>query len=1346
MIIRKMLAAGMVGCALTVVGGSGSFAAGDQPQGAFDGIDTKLRSGQQSPAITISREVPPESLQQEADSLAAAVAAIRGKPFGTAKEKSKLAELANVVTQLRENIAVALPQGNPDEIAFLTDELLSIEGQFATVGFGILNRETTGLTAAVKSLQDEGRSGPEVELVKLAAVAAATAQFKLDVINASSQGDTKRIVALYSTLESLQAQLAGLRNSLYAPLARYTNPMRGTASTGGFARGNTFPATAVPFGFNMWSPVNRNDNSFYEFYSDEDATRPIDTIQAFTVTHQPSRWIGNRQTLQIMPVNKTDANGSPIGNKDQRAEKFKRENETSNAHYYSLKFDNGTRTEISPTDHAAYFRFTVPAGQETLNVMFDVFTGGTAISYDPAAGTVSGRTNHNTNGSTTMFFYAEFDTAIKQVIGNGFPSSARFDTKTSKVVSMRIATSFISIDQAKDNLVQEIGTKTFDQVKKLAQAAWDERLNIIKVDGATEDQKVTLYSNLYRSFLYPNSGWENVRGTPKYMSPYTTTNPLKQGKIWVNNGFWDTYRTTWPLYTLLIPREAGEMLDGFVNAYKDGGWMPRWSGPGYADSMVATSLDVVVADAYLKGVRNFDVDSAYKAILRDATAPGGGGVGRHGMEEWPFYGYRPGDSEGVAWAMEGYLNDFGGSQLAKALGKTDDAAYLANNAISYPKIFDGTSTGIWAGGWFRVMDRSGNVNNVNTLDGSKCAGMTPQTWRCGYTEGNAWSYAFLVPQDGQGLANLYGGREQLKAKLDKFFTTPPVLLPGGYGGIIHEMNEARKAHEWANVGEYQHGNQPTHHSIYMYNFAGYPAGGQKVLRDVMDKLYFSGFDANGKSNGWGYIGDEDNGEQGAWYVLSAMGIYPVSMGRPEYAIGAPYFPKMTVTLKDAAGNPHELVIKAPGVSATNRYVQSVKLKKSGEQVAVPITRSYLRHDELANGGELEFEMGPAASTWGTGPDDVPSSITTGSERPKPLVSLVPRGGYQLSASSGAVAALSNRNSSGSAWTHPAGTPAWIQADKLESELLDRVNIYTLTSASKDQAPVSWVLKGSKDGTNWVTLDQRSNQTFDWDRQVRPFALSAPADYASFRLEFTGAGAVSASEFELLGAADVAPNPSSGPARPVITTPLSVLSGLGEISIAGTGVAASTVRVTEAGTTRCETTVDTSGNWTCSLVLSNGPHTLVAVQVAPDGGVSRPSAQVSITVGNPLRADDDDASIRYVGSWTDSNNRPADHLDYELDVHHTNTPGDYAEFTFYGSAFKLYGELVKDQNDFSIIIDGGAPVTVSQYKPTDPREGNVVIYSKAGLTPGYHTVRMTKLTTGGVIVNGTMTIDGYEVGG
>jgi predicted alpha-1,2-mannosidase len=1027
-----------------------------------------------------------EKLQSSLDSAAG--------PTNSDEDKAEIAALSNRIKKLQGEVSVAskVRAARQKDPSFL-DKVKSFTDHLKTAKTSLADTDIKTLKAAVEELK---------------------AEFEVGL--ASDEQTVSLIDTQVASLQSTIADIKGIRIDL--PLANYVNTTRGstghTESRDGIARGNTFPATAMPFGFNMWTPVNAKDTNW--FYNSSSKT-----MRAFAVTHEASGHNGNRQSLQIIPA---------IAEKGttKREQTFQRKNEIARAHYYSVTFDNQLKTEITPTDHAAYFRFTAPDTKEKIKLFFDDFTSGGSLTINEVDGTVSGYTLHDAHKYTPrMYFFAKFDQKIaKSAKTTGFGAWLEFDTPAAnKLVGLKIATSFISVEQAKDNLEQEIANKSFDDVLALAEAAWNEKLNTIKVEGASEDQKIILYSNMYRSFLYPNSAWENVRGAdgkyvPTYVSPYIAQEPvgeisnkLKRGKIWVNNGFWDTYRTTWPLYTLLFPNQAGEMIDGFVNGFKDGGWTTRWSNPGYTDSMVGTSSDIIIADMYMKGVRNFDVDAAYNSIVRNAsTVSGKKDRGRKGMHRSMYYGYMSTGtgSQAVSWSLEGAVNDFGLAQMAKALNRPDDLAYYTNRAITYANLFSLEKSGTWKGGWFRAKNGKGAWDDSGGT--SYWRNVTPITWGGGYTEGNAWSYAFLAPQDGQGLANLYGGRDKLKAKLDTFFTTAPsgTSDSGSYRDEIHEMKEAREAARLANVGQYQHSNQPVHHSIYMYNYAGAPASGQKYLRDVMDKLYFTGFDKNGVSNGEGYIGDEDNGEQSAWYILSAMGIYPVSMGRPEYAIGAPYFPRMSVRMKTIKNGEKTLTIRAPGVSSTNRYVQSVKLNGK------PVFRNYLLHSEIADGATLDFVMGPNPSQWGTGVDDVPTSITKGDAKPKPLVSLLRTGAYDRTGSNKTSFDKLFDADSGTVWN--SGSNGWVEASIKNAKPAGTARMYTLTSIDTNVgSPKSWTLKASNDdGTTWKVLDQRKDQTFSWGQQLRPFALKRAGAYKRYRIEFDGTTPVNLAEFELLG--------------------------------------------------------------------------------------------------------------------------------------------------------------------------------------------------------------------------------------
>ncbi|MGC2170826.1 MAG: GH92 family glycosyl hydrolase, partial [Candidatus Sulfotelmatobacter sp.] len=897
----------------------------------------------------------------------------------------------------------------------------------------------------------------------------------------------------------------------------YVNILRGTNSNGEFSRGNNFPAVAVPHGFNFWTPTTDAGSDWIYQYQERNGGDNLPRIEAFALSHEPSPWMGDRQTFQVMP-----SAGAPTANRAARALEFRHEHEIAHAHYYKVQFENGMVTEITPTDHAAMFRFTFVG--DASNLIFDNKTDKGGIALDPGGRIIIGYSDvrsYGSAGATRLFFYAVFDQLVKhsgQLTGerrDHVTAWYGFDTKANKVVTMKIATSLISIDQARHNLEQEIApADTFEQVEARAQALWDKKLDIITVQGASHDELVTLYSNLYRLFLYPNSGFENTGTTQnpryQYASPFSapagentpthTGARIVDGRVSVNNGFWDTYRAVWPAYVLLAPTEAGEMIDGFVQQYRDGGWIARWSSPGYADLMTGTSADIAFADAWLKGVHNFDVRSFYQAALKDsAVVSPEQGVGRKGLNRSIFNGYTDTSvREGLSWALAGYLNDFGIANLAAALAAKndpadpyknygDDARYYLNRALDYVNVFDPETN-------FFVGRKPDGAWRVSAKD------FDPLSWGGDYTETDAWDMAFDAPQDGQGLANLYGGRAALAAKLDAVFSTPAEFHTGAYGGVIHEMLEAQAV----KMGQYGHSNEPAHHILYMYDYAGQPWKTQDKVRDVLSRIY------TGSEIGQGYLGDEDNGAMAAWWLFSAAGFYPLQVGRPYYVIGAPYFEHMTIHLE----NGKEIVINAPGVSDVNRYVQSFKLNGR------PYTRTVIAHADLARGAVLDFVMGPRPSRWGSAEKDLPLSITKGDRIPAPMQDLAGPGQGEASDSTNN-ARINNLfdHTSDTEVTFSSATP-WIQY-RFDRE--HEVEMYTLTSGVQPGDPASWRLEGSRDGKTWTMLDARQEEVFSWRRYTRAFTVSHPGRYSHYRLTITGnsGNKTSLAEIELLGKTDAA---------------------------------------------------------------------------------------------------------------------------------------------------------------------------------------------------------------------------------
>ncbi|HSX64970.1 MAG TPA: glycoside hydrolase family 92 protein, partial [Pseudoxanthomonas sp.] len=675
-------------------------------------------------------------------------------------------------------------------------------------------------------------------------------------------------------------------------------------------------------------------------------------------------------------------------------------------------------------------------------------------------------------------------------------------------VNMRIATSLISVEQARRNLEQEIGNDGFDAVRERAQAAWDALLGRVTVEGASEDQLTTIYSNLYRLFLYPNIAHENVGSNEKPDWRHADQNswskdsaggdalrtsaPIRTGKVYVNNGFWDTFRTSWPAYALFTPGRAGEMIDGFLQQYRDGGWVARWSSPGYADLMVGTSSDVAFADAWLKGVRGFDAQEAYEAGLRNATvvAPVSN-VGRKGLAHSMYRGYADNSvHEGLSWTLEGAINDFGLAQLALALAADEgdpvraqryreEAEYFQSRATDYVHLFDPATR------FFRGRDAKGAW-------GQPAQEFDPRVWGGDYTEANAWTFAFTVPHDAAGLATLLGGENKLAERLDEFFATPETAerrFAGSYDNVIHEMTEARDVR----MGMYAHSNQPSHHIPWMYAAAGQPWKTQRITRDAMRRLYL------GSEIGQGYPGDEDNGEMSAWYLFGMMGLYPLRMGAPEYVIGSPAFKRVDVQLE----NGRTLTVIAHNNDDANVYVQSLKVNGR------PWDRAWLRHDDIAKGGVLEFVMGSTPSTWGSGADAQPPSMTAPGARPA---------GLRDESGDAEVIVMAGHSSAAELFDDDASTslplPAGAAVD-IRFRTATRISHYTITSGSNSLAGLAWMLQGRNGKDAWTTLDQRDAESFRWARQLRPFRIAKPGNYQQYRVQFSNGAVIDLAELELL---------------------------------------------------------------------------------------------------------------------------------------------------------------------------------------------------------------------------------------
>ena len=885
---------------------------------------------------------------------------------------------------------------------------------------------------------------------------------------------------------------------VYEHLSDYISTLRGTNNTTSFSRGLTTPFINMPNGFNMVTPVtNSGSNTHYSYFENE--------IKHFSVTHIASTWTGDYGTWQFMANTSLDtADLSRVNADSIKTETlgatFTHENEVAKAHYYSVTFDEGSRAdgvkvEMTPTLHGVFVRFTFPEDSDNVNLIFDCVraNGTVALSAD---GSFTARSEHTDRGSGNLYISGEFSMAPSTYKTIGKQGIAVFP-KGTKEVTMKFGTSFINVQQASHNKDLELSdSESFDSIFQKAQKAWDDICGIIEVEGASYTQLVTLYSNLYRMYSYPTLYSEN-KGTNEnpewvYASPYKN-GKVTNGKLYVNNGFWDTYRTAWAAYALLTPKFDGELLDGILQHYKDNNWIPRWVAPGGTDSMLGTSSDIIFADAFIKGI-DFDYETAFESMLKNAStvSPNVTNGGRAENHTAIFTGYVPNDKNvqyAFSWTMEDYISDYAIAAMAAKLGYDEMASYFYNRSAFYVnlyntqlKFFMGKNS---SGGW------------------SSGSGYNPYGWWGDYSETNGWTMLFAPVYDGDGLANLFGGKAALLQRLNTYFDSSYAASVKVEGGTIHEMAEAREVR----MGIYSHSNQPAHAIPYLFVYANAPYRTQEIVREVMARLYV------GSEIGQGYLGDEDNGEMSAWYVLSAMGLYPQTMASGEYVIGSPLFDKMTIHMD----NGKDLVIIAENNSNKNVYVQSLLVNGN------PHNDAFIDHKTIANGATLVFEMGDTPSDWGKG--TAPTSLTSGGKKADPAEDLVAKRFSMSDEAFGENFKINTVYLNGIAdgkklFDNNSNTYATVNNGTsivVTSSSLSRLWMYTVTSNNKNQAPKGLKLEASLDGKTWVTLDERENLKFEWTKYT--YAFEVPDDkfgnYQHYRLTFTGNDTMQVAEVEFL---------------------------------------------------------------------------------------------------------------------------------------------------------------------------------------------------------------------------------------
>ncbi|WP_438425741.1 GH92 family glycosyl hydrolase [Aquimarina macrocephali] len=765
------------------------------------------------------------------------------------------------------------------------------------------------------------------------------------------------VISILSCKEQNIEKTESKETVLAQSLADYVNPLMGTDSAFDLSNGNTYPAIATPWAMNFWTPMTSKMGDGWTYKYDENKIRGIKQ------THQPSPWINDYAAFSVMAVT-----GDLKYKEDERASWFSHKAETVKPYHYKVYLaDYDVVTEVTPTERAAHFKFTFPEAEQSY-IMLDAFFKGSMVKIIPEERKIIGYCRNNSGGVPDNFhnyFVAEFDKdfEINHTWGDGWElvenskenegehvgAIIGFETKKGETVHVKVASSFISPEQAQLNLNREIGNDTFQQTQIKAKKAWEKELSRIKIEDDNLDHIKTFYSCLYRVLLFPRKFYEfNEKNEVVHYSPYN--GKVLPGYMFTDNGFWDTFRAVFPFFNMMYPELNSHIMEGLANTYKESGWLPEWASPGHRDCMIGSNSTPIIADAFLKEIPSIDIETLFEAILKNATTSEGRplsngkeirSVGREGIDYYNKLGYVPYDvniNENAARTLEYAYADFTIAKMAEKLGKEEIAKTFYERSKNYKNLFDPTT----------------KLMRGKNEDGSFQSPFNPLKWGDAFTEGNSLHYTWSVFHDIEGLIELMGGKSEFEKQLDHVFNMPPEFDASYYGFTIHEIREM----QIVNMGNYAHGNQPIQHMIYLYNYANAGYKTQEKVREVLTKLYSATPD--------GYCGDEDNGQTSAWYVFSALGFYPVTPGVNQYVIGSPLFRKSVITLE----NGNEFVINAPENNQENVYIQSVSLNGKAYQ------NSYLNYEVIQQGGRLDFKMANTPNKdWANSSEEVPYSLS-----------------------------------------------------------------------------------------------------------------------------------------------------------------------------------------------------------------------------------------------------------------------------------------------------------------------------------------------------------------------------------
>ena len=743
-----------------------------------------------------------------------------------------------------------------------------------------------------------------------------------------------------ATLEPRQRNLTG-----------YVNPFIGADQ-----HGHTFPGATLPFGMVQLSPdtgIEGWDWCSGYHYSDS-------SIMGFSHTHLSGTGCGDYGNILFMPlIGRIKTEPGPKTNPDEGyRSRFDHERELAEPGYYSVLLkDYEITAELTATKRAGFHRYTFP-NSNSGHILIDLSH---RIRGEAVQGGVNVVNNHTIEGYSycdpkgggwcasgamyTVYFAAEFNKPFSsygvwkdnriyegrdKITGPKIGAFVDYKTTKGEQILVKVGISFTSIKDARKNLEVEIPNWGFNEVRSKAKNDWNKKLNKIDVESGSENDLTTFYTALYHTMIAPNT-FSDVDGS--YTGMDKRIHSSSDHAHYSIFSIWDTFRAEHPLLVLLEPEKDSEMIESLLDKYDQGGYLPIWElASSYTNCMIGDHATSVIADAYLKGLEGFDIEKAYAAIKKgamDLPPKEHTFKGRVGLNYYKKLGYLPANrvGESVSRTLEYTYDDWCVAQVAKALGKTEDYEYFMGRSLNYRNLFNPSN------GFFQGKKEKGPW--VKLFDPRYIGGDRERL----YTEGNAWQYLWSVQHDVQGLIDLMGGEGDFIEKLDHFFKQPSIIT----GPAVPDVTGM--------IGQYAHGNEPSHHIPYLYDYAGQPWKTQERVRQIMDTLYHA--------NPGGLCGNEDVGQMSAWYVFSAMGFYPACPGMPAYAIGSPVFDRVTVHLDEYWGS-NELIITAENNSPKNKYIQSVTLNGK------PLNKPWITHEDVVNGGVLVFEMGPSPNKkWGT---------------------------------------------------------------------------------------------------------------------------------------------------------------------------------------------------------------------------------------------------------------------------------------------------------------------------------------------------------------------------------------------